>query len=171
MEFIKEKEQQKIKASKSKDKKKNLIFCNPDYIKLESKLHNEFIQFFSKIHKFIIPISKKEFTQLVTETGVKNVTYNEDTGLSSNTCLAKDCFHRGKKIKKIHHHFDIMASYPKGFHLFVKNNLKENEEKLFDLFIDHFHLNKSQNSFYGYTKDEVLQYLKMVKEAYQNMKD
>ena len=90
--------------------------------------------------------------------------------MSSNVCLAKDCGFYGKVTKRLSHHFDIFGKYPKGFHLFVKNNLNLSNEQLLKKFLDN---NGAKDigvkEKYGYTEEEFLKYVELLKEQYNKI--
>ena len=86
-----------------------------------------------------MPISQKEFQELKIENSENKKiapNYNQESNLSSNVCLCKDCGFYGKVMNRLSHHFDMFGKYPRGFHIFVKNNLKLSDDEILKKFIE-----------------------------------
>lgn len=86
--------------------------------------------------------------------------------LVTNACMAPNCHYYGKSMQKLNHHFDIWKNYPHGFHEFIKENRKLTVNDIYSKFIADRKYDDS-NGIFGYTKDEVLEYISKLKEVYE----
>jgi len=87
----------------------------------------------------------------------------------NNACISKACpfYLVDKGDNKFKNHLRVWKNkIPRSFHKIVAENYKKKDEKIFDYF-----MKKNPNfnfSFFGYTKEEVYEYIKKLKEYFKN---
>ncbi len=71
-------------------------------------------------------------------------------------------------MKRLHHHLDIWENkLPKGFHINIKSNYKKPVDKIFEDFLNIYQLKQTDQEFFGFKKDEVIEYITKLKNKYE----
>ncbi len=90
-------------------------------------------------HVRLLPISKKQLAEYCSKNNIDVGRYRvlEKSNLLYNACLAPSCPHYLKPGSMRKHLGTWSEKCPKGFHMIVKNNYKQNTEFIFTKFINH----------------------------------
>lgn len=141
------------------------------------EMTKEFAEWFKKIHWEIMPISKTEFEKICSEKNIPKgkLALAPETYLVKNACLAPTCPHYMVYNERLHHHMDIWYhGLPLAFHKTVKAYYKLSPEEIYQKFTDG-QCTKHKDQFdykpekYARTKEEVMDYIKKLKEIYEKV--
>lgn len=131
-----------------------------------------YLKFFEKVHAEIVPIPMDEIHKFTTENKIKEKILINDSLLSSNACLAKDCKFFLKPVKRISHHFQpCFGKSPRGFHANVKANYFRSKEDIYEI-LAKVYLSTEKNEWsesYGKSKEMTMQYIVKLKKAYEKI--
>ena len=155
-----------LNKKKMKSNKNNPIFLTKEFINLEKKLRDQFTQFFKAIHKNILPISVEDLKKLndikKTKIEINNIK------LFRKVCMAKNCKFYGKNHqgKRLSHHMAVWGNrLPIGFHLKLSKSFNDDGKVIFEQLFG----GKYNEEQYGYTKEEVMEYISLLKDSYKKI--
>lgn len=93
-----------------------------------------------------------------------------DNYLIENACMNKDCYHYLKPTKRIDFHYNINDKIvPPRFHILIKQNHKENKEKIYEIIKDFYekeYLKDFDLKEYKITLNAFLDQIEKIRNAY-----
>lgn len=139
-------------------------------------LIKEFTEYFRKQHSQIIPQKKEKMQQFCAKKGIdfSTIEFNKDTFLPIGVCGSTSCYFYLHKYPRLDTHLKTWdCQLPKGFHKMVKDNCQKNVEEIYEVIYQYSGektgkelINLGDNQM-GKTKEEILKYIKNLKEVYQ----
>ena len=137
-------------------------------VRILSGCKENYFKQFQSSHFNTKPLKWEEIEKLATERGIdsKQLRYCSDSMLIMNACQSPDCPHFLKPVSKSlrDHLGGWQEKMPRGFHLFVNNHLSQSEDEI----LEQYKKERNIADFAKYKKsdEEVLDYIRLVKEAY-----
>ena len=156
-----------------------MINHNEIGIRMRDELEIRFEQNFRKLHKMVLPLSLDAILQYRKERSLQTTfpsAYDPKTGFDTKSCMSPDCpFFLVQSHYFSSHLRGWGSKLPKTFHSTVRNNLKKTPIEIFDLFDKSFELKEQFDRYqpdrYELSKEEVIDYISKVQEAYRKLND
>ena len=150
---------QEAKENGLKEKK---ILASRNYIELAKEMKEEFVYYFRKIHKHVLPLPDNKIRE-ANQKNSSNLQVNADTGLIKKACMAKGCPFFLQEKKNFHHHLDIWGyRLPSMFHRVVLKNKAKDSETIYNELVN-AHGFKPEN--YKSNKASTIEYISTLRTA------
>jgi hypothetical protein len=163
LEEAKVKLSESISNNESSGIKKRIMYSCMDEFK------RRYFKIFKANHWGVKPKSWEEIVAVCKERGIdySKLEYNETTRMLTNACMSDKCPHQyvpTSKRKLANHMGGWQGMCPRNFHGFVRNNLESSTEEIYTKFLANRVIKDIAR--YGVTKDQVIEYIQLVKESF-----